>query len=82
MAKTNLYTASDLISFAASKCGFSHNGAQDILAKDNIFPQYEIKKKEYYLSELGQLEWSNDTELILSAFFEQEGIRSFTLIND
>jgi hypothetical protein len=87
MKKVNLCAFSDLL-FCAKKIGFNWNQAHDILVKDEVPPMYELNSKEIYKSECS-IEankhccgYSEDTLKILNAFFKQENVTEFTLVND
>lgn len=83
MAETNLYEFSDLL-YCAQSIGYDWNQAHKIMVKDEIPPMYEAKKREFYIGECTAQQnyygYSEDTLMILQAFFKQECIREFTIV--
>lgn len=87
MKKVNLAEFPELLR-CAETIGYTWNGAHDFLCRDGIPPEAECNSCEYYLSDLGdtdeecQYSWSSDTIKVLRAFFAQENVTEFTLVND
>lgn len=79
MAKVNLFEFSDLLS-CAEKLDYGWNEAHDILVNDEIPPMYESKTKDFYINDINEYGYSEDSIKILNAFFKQENLEEFTII--
>ena len=83
--KVTLVEFSELLFFAESM-GFEWNDAHEFLVNDEIPPMYEIRSRNYYLSdfvpESSNYEFSEETMKIMKGFFEKNNIEAFTLVND
>lgn len=79
MASVNLYEFSDLL-YCATSVGYDWNQAHDILVDDEIPPMYEAKKRNFYIGEIDGYGYSENTKVILRAFFKQEDLDEFTVI--
>jgi hypothetical protein len=81
MRRVNLVEFPDLL-FYAESIGISWNKAHEVLVNDEIPPMYECNSREYYLSDLNQYGYSEDTIKIIKGFMEKNNVTEFTLIND
>lgn len=75
----NVYEWVDLLHHATN-IGYSWNQAHDILVKDEVPPMYESNYKEYYVNEILDRGFSEDTIKILVSFIEKEKITDIITI--
>lgn len=85
MVKVNLYDFGDLLSCAV-KVGYGWDEAYDILVSDGVSSMYETSNRTFYKSECTPENnahyhnYSSDTIKILQAFFEEENVNEFTMV--
>lgn len=80
--KVNLVEFTDVL-YSAQKIGYTWNGAHNILDKDDIRPMYEIRTRDYYISdfnpESNPYGYSEDTLKIMNAFCKEHNLDEFTM---
>lgn len=77
MKKVNLVDFGDLLEHAMT-VGYYWNQAHDILVGDNIPSMNETPTREFWSSDVNHYGWSEDTIKIMSTFFEEKKVDTFT----